>query len=211
MSLGKFFLGNGNYGFIRAQDIGAFDDLGNRNFREVKISGTHFPIRSTANFAQLAKNHCGATQTFNLSELYMTRHPQNHELAELKKLNDLEHFKLIHAYVPNGPVVFLARRIKRFFHDIGLDFKYRKISKTNIKQSLDNDKPVALLLADGLANWHWVLAIGYRIYPDGTLYLQLIDNHKNSTDSYYRINKGSWLAHACEYELDFARLRLNFG
>lgn len=194
----KFFLGDNNYGFIKV------NKMSDEKYIEQAIDGLDFKVNSTADFSNEAKNHCGATLAVNLYKLFNNRynfHSVEEDLNLDNRDNALTLFKDIHKYVPNGPVLFLARKIKSYFSSKSIDIKYKKIPFKKLLSSLDANKPVAILLADGLFNWHWVLAVGYRVYADGTLYLRLISNHDRTSQSYYIKNSGSWLAHACEYSI----------
>lgn len=171
MSLKTFFLGNNNYGFIKKDNVVVNKTLVNNQMKFI----------ITSDYDSCAKNHCAATLLTNLCIYY-----KNKGYKRFIEDND-KLFKDVHDTVGDGPVAFLVGKIKRYFSKYNYSANIYKLKNLNeIKNSIDNNNPCAMLLMDALFNWHWVLVVGYK-----DEYLQIIDNWHRDTNRFYKINVGS--------------------
>ena len=123
-------------------------------------------------------------------------------LAESKYMSNKKLFEEVHKFVPNGPVLRIISKGKKFFRQLNLKLSSKFIRrKSKYIATIEANKPVALLLIDGVFNWHWVLGIGYLIDADGQFYYRIIDNHNRKNTSYYIENKGSLYLYGRSLEL----------
>lgn len=181
----KFILGHGDYGFL---DL---DQLPQGIFVEKYIDDSaNLDYITTADNKDLAKNHCGATAATNLGHYY------------LRDLSFDLLFKKFHSEIGNGPVFFIPKKILRVFKDLGKDLDYFSTRDVEeIKTALYQNLMGILLLANGLFDWHYVVALGYRIYENGDMYLIIMDGWTKDRKRFYKINSGSLLLSASFYKL----------
>lgn len=125
-------------------------------------------------------------------------------------------FPLVHRYVRNGPVLFLRGKAKRYFAASHMSYLAKPIRRLSaddgssrakserkfrrIAASLREGHPVALLVAASLLNWHWVLAVGYTIYTDGSFGLRIVDEWHRKGLRIYVPDEGSRLLSALSLE-----------
>lgn len=180
MSLKTFFFGDNKYGFI------------NKNIKPDKtLVNNQMKFVTTSDFNHCAKNHCAATLLTNLCIFYA--HKGYKQLID-KDINNT--FKEIHDLVGDGPVMILSKKARKYFYLHNYNLVINKLnSLEDIKKSIDDGIPCALLLENALFNWHWVLVVGYK-----DNYLEIIDNWNRST-RYYLINNGSRLRSAKAYKI----------
>ncbi len=180
----KILKRNIHYGFLTA------DKLPQGEFKEHSLSD-RYPWTTTGEFKTLAKNHCAAVCATNLTIFFRVTRDDPDKI-----------FMDIYKYMGDGPKLKVDYAMKRYFKDLGYDFKLKKLRMDDeIKKSLEERKPVILLLAGSLANWHWVLVTGYRIYKDD-LYLRIIDGWHRLGKTYYKPNVGSKILFAAQCELN---------
>ncbi|MDO5037499.1 MAG: hypothetical protein Q4E37_04260 [Tissierellia bacterium] len=177
-------LGQGTYGLL------AEGALPPGPFREVYVPGARgrrFMV--TSDTSSLAKNHCGATAATNLALVYL-------EGAQPGPL-----FLAFHQKIGNGPVIFMERKIQAVFRDLGQPLHYQRTrDPKRILAGLQEGTPAILLLARGLLAWHYVLALGYRVYPRGEVYLMVHDGWHREALRFYQLNQGSLLLGASLYK-----------
>lgn len=170
------------------EKYGFFDDL--LQIKSNPIEFNSIPVDEkklfvTSSYPQ-AKNHCAAVSSTNIEEaLYGTGDFDDHYRA-----------------IGNGPVISFARKNKKVLASKGkfVEYKTKFLRKINfIKNSIDENKIVSLLLMANPLDYHWILCTGYIEYEDGTLVLRIIDNW-NKRIRYYRPNKGSIILSATAYK-----------
>ncbi|MGN1024540.1 MAG: hypothetical protein ACI4OJ_13625 [Lachnospiraceae bacterium] len=122
----------------------------------------------TADFSDLAKNHCCATMFLN----YCRYLDQKGRLpSRLHGFSDRELFRKIHRFVPNGPILSLRHRAPLLFSHLGIPARADRLPLyfwTPAKKKADllaqchqaRKNPAALLVAAGPLSWHWILAVG---------------------------------------------------
>lgn len=184
MSLKTLILGDNNYGFITSKQLS--------NISSIKtIVSNDMKFVCTSDFEDCANNHCAATLLTNLCIFYKAKGYKNF-------INDdKELFKDVHNKVHDGPILFLANKAKKYFNKYNYNLEINKLKDIEeIKESINLGIPCAMLLMDGLFNWHWVLVIGYK-----DNYLQILDNWHKDTNRYYLINNGSKLINVSSYKL----------
>ena len=202
-------------------------DYGFRNLRRMAATGYKeksilpggMKLVTTGDFTEEAKNHCAAVCATNLLSYALEKYSPNVAGSPYAE-EDGKHtlFLAVHNAMGDGPVFFFDTRLRRFFDNgFGKRYGLRMHSQSvhgfkEIKRALDDGCPCALLLANDLFHWHWVLAVGYREY-EGTDYLEvsetkvmepgnylrIADSWRHQADTFYRIGKGSNLLLARAY------------
>lgn len=183
----------GDYGFV---DI---KDMPTGSYKSNKIPLANDNWATTGEFSNIADNHCGATASTNIA-LYFTYQEYINLLKDSSKHNT---FLEIHRSIGNGPVMRIAKKTKDYFKRRGYNLRYgRAISYNGIKKAIANNRPCGVLLAAGILDWHWIIAIGWREYPDGDKYLQIINGWNNSTQKFFKLKNGARLVSATEYWIE---------
>ena len=179
------------YGFLTAQDLPKTDIYDERLLPDV----TAMRFATTGDYAEIAKNHCGAVCASNVLLWLGYRAP-----SLIKKNADPSFlrnrvFSTMYRIIGNGPVFTLHGSIKKGARDLGfMIMSERSSSRPDIIRSIDNGKPVALMLANGVFDWHWVLCVGYRRYPvafGGKTYLRLANSWRPDADVFYVPGEGA--------------------
>ncbi len=183
-----------NYGFFPWSELDKSAEL------SISLLDPRTEWSTTGEYKEKAKNHCASTLVLNLFVLDSAR-----ENVHLSKEERNHLFERVHREIGNGPVAFLARKIKRLFvreKDKLLKTSWL-INMAELEESLQQNRPVALLLRLGLLDWHWVLATGIVVVGEGEgkrKVLQIIDNwHPKPT--YYRMNEKSKVWSMTSYHL----------
>lgn len=129
----------------------------------------------TGDHKNSAKNHCAAVCVTNARLYY-----RQGTTAEL--------FPQVHQQLGNGPV-FALHKAKNWFH-------LKKIRHfCELEAALSAGRPCALMLSTPKHEWHWVLVVGYREYPDGSRWLRIADGWNKDGERYYSlINDSDWLS-----------------
>lgn len=144
----------------------------------------------TPSYNHFANNHCAAVLVENISIYYQ----------ELNLINFKVDFKDIHNIVGNGPVLFLARKTRRYYQKHHLNLKTKVLfSQSKMKEQLDMKIPIALLLRKSLFDWHWVLAVAYLEIEDD-MYFK-VANGWVENDMYYKENESSRIVFVNAFEL----------
>ncbi|MBQ8599076.1 MAG: hypothetical protein IJ411_03060, partial [Oscillospiraceae bacterium] len=118
----------------------------------------------TGNHKQ-AKNHCAAVCVCNA-------------LLYFRQGTAAELFEHVHPQIGNGPVFFL-RKAKRWF-------RYGKIRRFyELETALADGQPCALMISTPKHEWHWVLVVGCREYPDGSRWLRIADGWNREGERWY--------------------------
>ncbi|CDZ75426.1 putative membrane protein [Peptoniphilus sp. ING2-D1G] len=134
----------------------------------------------TGEYKEFAKNHCATVCAANLTIFFRATRDDKNKI-----------FMDIYKYMGNGPKIDIGYAMKKYFKDLDYDLKLKNLkSPGELKKSLDDRKPVILLLAGSLINWHWVLVTGYRIYGD-EFYLKIVDGWHRIGRTYYKPGVGS--------------------
>ncbi|MBO5564040.1 MAG: hypothetical protein J5935_00285 [Lachnospiraceae bacterium] len=206
---------------MRKQDYGfrSLRRMAAAGYLEKNILPAGSRFVTTGDFESEAKNHCAAVCATNLVTYALQKNPnltKGTPFAEKDGKHTL--FMALHHAIGNGPVLFFDTKLRRFFDNgFGKRYGLRMQSQAvhgfeEIKRALDADCPCVLLLANDLFHWHWVLAVGYRIYEGqdyletGEMtvmepgeYLRIADSWRHQADTFYRIGKGSVLLLARAY------------
>ena len=121
------------------------------------------------------------------------------------KIQDVDNtFALVYAIVGDGPKTSITADAKEYFSDCGYNLTVTELgvaSFTNIINAVKANHPSAVLLADGIANWHWVVCVGYRQYTSGSNYMQIVTGWDNSIDYFYCPNSGSLVSFVGEFSV----------
>ena len=150
-----------------------------KNLDEINIATTSMYI---------GKNHCACILAKNLTSYFSINN---------KALKNISYEEL-HTYIHNGPIIFLAGKLKRYYKTKGINLSYKH--PKNIIKALNNNHPCALLLSANLYDYHWVLCVGYRKYSNQT-YLKILNGWDKSLDTYYPLNSNTKLLNVTEYYL----------
>lgn len=130
-------------------------------------------------------NHCAAAAATNITLYYASLGYSN-----LIKDNSTYHtFVEIHKRIKNGPVISIASKIRQYFNKNGYELHYSKLgSFDNLKKAIGKKRPCALILSSALINWHWILAVGWRVYDSGEKYIQIVDGWNGNATRFYKID-----------------------
>ena len=97
-------------------------------------------------------------------------------------------FYKVHDGIGNGPVIRIAEKTKGYFRVRGYNLHYGKaFFYKGIKAAIEKNRPCAVLLSAGIAQWHWVIAVGYREYVNGEKYIQIINGWRNSSNQFIKV------------------------
>lgn len=153
------------------------------------LTGADLPLPSlswltTGEFSQDAKNHCASIMVSNLLLLLTA---QRRESPSEKTHSEI--FSIVYPYVGNGPVMFTAEKVHRAGREFHIEVESESLSVgekgfSAYCRAIDQGKPVAVLLQAGLADWHWVLGVGYRRDRKGEAYLHVITGWRDSLKEY---------------------------
>lgn len=147
-------------------------------FKSILVDPSKLNI--TSNFPE-AKKHCASVTSANIEEI----------------LNGNACYPDHYKKIGNGPVISFNRKTKQIMKNLNYENKF--INKLDfIKNSIDQDKLVSLLLMRTPLDWHWILCIGYIEYEDKSIVLRIFDNWSNKI-RYYIPNKGSKIISATAY------------
>lgn len=150
----------------------------------------------TSDYDDIARNHCAATMMVNLMLRCYAQDPMCRDRREL--------FLGIHRIVGNGPILFLPRRANRYLASRGVPMACgqvcRRLTETRpdrlsdlAQRELAAGNACALLVAESLLNWHWVLAVSVKIRPSGTAAFCIVDGWHARRVFYYIPDQGSRL------------------
>jgi hypothetical protein len=179
------------YGFI---DWGNMPS-GNYTYGVIK-SATSTNWAKVGDFSSFAKNHCGATAVTNIALYYAERGCHNLKINN----SNMDTFKAVHALIGNGPAITIKTGANVYFSDRGYTLGSKTLrSFSEVKSAVDRDRICAILLQNGIVDWHWILGVGYREYDNGTPYIRIVNNWHDTTYKFYRPNSGSLWWSAREY------------
>lgn len=177
-----------NYGFIDGKNMPKGEYTSNR----IDYKGINWVKTGDLKYG---KNHCATTTGTNII-LYFY-HLGFWDLLEKDEENTFSEFYKI---VGNGPIIFLARKLKRYFKDRAYNLKYKRYSSfENVKDALNKNRPCSVLLSASLLNWHWIMAIGWREYESGEKYIQIVDSWTKNDYRFYKVKKSGIIISSTEY------------
>lgn len=177
------------YGLLRS------DALPDAPHIETVIPGLHDRAVVTSDLPD-AKNHCAATAIANLA-LYFGNVGKSSALSETPE----DTLRSVYEMVGNGPILFFKKRAERYFQKHGEILSMHAISRAEISSAMGRGHISVLLLKDGLFRWHWVLAIGERVYDSGRKYLMVMDGWHRSRPRYLEITRRGNFVYALECEM----------
>ncbi len=195
----KEFVNNRNY--VTSNGYG-FIDLSNmpsNDYTGKYITGIKsIDWATTYDFSDIAEDHCAAVAATNLALFYSYKGFSNLIINNSTRDTFIE----VHKIIPDGPIVFMASGTKEYFEDRGYTLKASDIGNTdNFKSSVNSGYPCAFLLGNNIADWHWILGVGYRDYPSDGTYFRIVDGWHNTVERFYKPYSGSVWAKATQYQL----------
>jgi len=139
---------------------------------------------TTYEFKGRAKDHCGTICAVNLALWLLRQYKPHKEML----------FRLFYHYIKKGPTLS-TRGLKKAFKTIGFPLQRQRIkSYEQLKIAINQGKPVCILLSTQGFHWHWVMAVGWREFPNGERYLRIVDNWRPTSERYYKPPKDAeWL------------------
>ncbi|MCL2410449.1 MAG: hypothetical protein FWC97_02285 [Treponema sp.] len=143
------------------------------------------------------RNHCGAVAVTNLAMIFAN---QGHQ--SLRITNVYNTFRAIHpTHVGNGPVMMIAPGATNYFRSRNVTLRHSGIGTVaQYRTAIANNRPVGILLANGLFSWHWIVGVGYRHYTNtGITFFRVLDGWNTSNQRFYRPNTGSLWWSATSY------------
>ncbi len=140
---------------------------------------------TTYEFKGRAKDHCGTICAINLALWILRQYDSNKELL----------FRLFYRQIKNGPTLSTSG-LRRGFKLMGFPLKRKKIyNYEQLKTAITEGKPVCILLSTHGFHWHWVMAVGWREFPNGERYLRIVDNWRPTAERYYKLpEKAEWIS-----------------
>lgn len=184
--------------FVRLMDM-----PDERSSYTLPVSDIRYAV--TGDYADRARNHCACVCSENLvlyfraqeekrnsSPVRMTRE-ERETLKRSRALFRDALFERIHSDLGNGPVFSIKRAALRLLSENGIlaeAFRIRPSDREGIIKALDRGIPLALLLRISPFNWHWVLAVGWRIQKDGAFFLEVADSWNPRSDRYLEMKGG---------------------
>lgn len=163
---------------------------------ELPLDGVDWAV--TSEFSQIARDHCAAVCATDLALWYAAHGPACASLS--RDGSKEETFRAVHALVGNGPVPAIARHVRRYSSRQGCPLCHSSIrGPSALQQAIGRGHPCALLLTAAPLDWHWVLAVGWRRYPDGTFYIRVMDGWHPRPDRFFQLRRRPWLVSATEY------------
>lgn len=163
------------------------EDLPKESFKEVRLPYPKMDWAVMHHFNDIAKNHCGPTFITNLA-LYFHSQGYVKLLIEGSKEKSFQH---LHDQMGNGPIFFTAKKARRYFQSRGYNLNFKNVDKiSDLKTSIDQSRPLSLLIYNSLFEWHWVLCVGY-LSNENTTYARIINAWDNSDERFYPLNKKS--------------------
>ena len=135
-------------------------------------------------------------------------------------------FTGVHDLIGNGPVFTIRRKAQRCARAYEMDLLRKSqnrpaqccicATELNLRsrpvktcedfvRAISAGHPCALLLAQDLLHWHWILCTGVRIYENTAFsnpkggYLRIMDNWHRSVSRFYQPGRGSVMISAAEY------------
>lgn len=179
------------YGIIKYEDLPDFK----YEDKKLDLSGIHWA--EMRKFSDIAKNHCGPTFITNLA-IYFESKGYTGLLIDGDVRKTFEH---VHKMTGNGPVVMTARTAKKYFAQRGYKLKYSIVdSFEEIKEAIDQGKPLSLLVMEHLFSWHWVMGVGY-LDSDKYDFVRIINAWEDTPERFYLVNQGAVFMSARKYEI----------
>lgn len=160
----------------------------------------------TGDYADRARNHCACVCCVNVALYFRSREERKspapvrmtrEEREALKRSRALFRdglFERIHASLGNGPVFTIRKAALELLDENGIRaeaFRIRPSDREGMIRALDQGIPLALLLRISPFNWHWVLAVGWRIQEEGKFFLEVADSWNPRSDRFLEM-KGSF-------------------
>lgn len=181
-------LGDGDYGFISGADMPTI------RYTSDVITGTNVDWVITKDFSGYT-DHCAATSITNLAIYFAGQGYDN-----LYKGSDTATFSDVVKICPDGATPSLSGSVAAYFSSCGYTAGHSGVGNmSDLKDAVTKDRPCAMLLADGIVTWHWILGLGWREYISGDQYIQVMDNWRRTTNRYYNPGDGSLWVSAREY------------
>lgn len=165
------------------------------SYIETTIPGLRYEDVVTSDLPH-AKNHCAATAIANLA-LYLANIGKSSAVAATPE----ETLESVYEMVGNGPILFFKKRAERYFRKHGEILLMSAISRAEISSALEDGRILVLLLRDGLFRWHWVLAVGERVYVSGKRYIMVMDGWHRSRPRFLEIERRGNFVYALECEM----------
>lgn len=186
-------MGDGDYGFL------SLNQLPKGEFTEKTIPLNPSQLAVTGDFRNIAHNHCGAVCALNIIIVLFQNAP---EFLEEKSPAQL--FKEVHRIIGNGPTPSIAGGLAKYAKSLGANIRYQSEIKSfeGIKAAIGRGSPCGILLANALADWHWVMCVGYREYQKEGGFIRICDGWNRTADRFYKLNSGSAWAAGTEYFLE---------
>jgi hypothetical protein len=160
----------------------------------------------TGDYADRARNHCACVCCVNLVLFFRALEERKspapagrvtgEEREARKRAKALFRdalFERIHERLGNGPVFFIRKEALRLLEENGFRaeaLRIRPSDREGMIRALDQGIPLALLLRISPFNWHWVLAVGWRIQEDGAFLLEVADSWNPRSDRFLEMKGG---------------------
>ena len=181
MKISKFFSNNSDYGFM--------NNIDNYTIKSAKHLSFELSDWDITSLHSEAKNHCAAVTSTNIDKYFS-------EIFKIYENFDIiSRFNQNYNFIGNGPIFSFANKTKIILakKNININYKRKWINKLSfIKDSIDKDNIVALLLCSNFKDYHWIICTGYFITSDDKIILKIIDNW-NKSYRYYIPSEQSFI------------------
>ena len=149
-----------------------------------------------SDYDDIADNHCGAVCVTNVMMYYASV-----GYTQVAVNNNVDStFAAVHEYIPNGPQMFIAPGAKSYCSSRGYTLNSSSVgSYSGFVDAIAADRPCALLLANELFDWHWVLVVGWHTYTGAECYVRIVTGWDQTSTYFYRIHDGSLAWSADQY------------
>lgn len=175
-----------DWGFASASGMSAGSSM------QMDVPGALGMRWCTTSMMPNARNHCASVMIANLALCL--------GVADSRERREI--LKRVYEKVGDGPILMAPTRARSFLVDLGRKVVVRPwVPYDLIPGQIARGRPSAVLLRQGLRNWHWTLCIGWRQYRSGQLWLHLADSwHEEAV--YCMKGRGSRFVYAASFSPD---------
>lgn len=184
--------GDGDYGFIPEDEM----PTGHYEGQCINCDNVNWVVYD--DFNDIANNHCAAVAVTNMA-LYFAEQGYSNLYQGSNRLTFVD----VHNILGNGPVglVGFSGGADEYFSNCGYTLQSNGVEGFDgLVTAVKKGRPVAILLADGIFEWHWILGVGWRSYDTvGGDYIQIMNGWNRDVDRFYRESSGSLVMGRLQY------------
>lgn len=182
-------MGDGDYGFIKSREMpsGTYSS-------DMISKARYVDWAKMSDYDSIAYNHCRPTAITNLALYYATRGYSNLKINNSK----WDTFVAIHALTNSGATLDIISYANTYFNNRSYEFEYASVDDAQgFKSATTKERPVGVLLLDGINSAHWVIGVGWRTYSGSSdFYVRINNGWDGTVDTFYKLNVGSLMVRA---------------